>query len=50
MLFYGNILRANFFDVKNYKNRQNNGYLEPLRGFEIYFFGLYHPLIYLNLY
>ena len=31
MPFYGNIFRANFFDLKNSKNRQNNGDLEPLK-------------------
>ncbi len=25
MAFYGDILRANFFDLKNSRNRQNNG-------------------------
>jgi hypothetical protein len=39
MPFYGNILRANFFDLKNSINRQNNEYLEPLKGFGINFFG-----------
>ena len=36
---YGNILQANFFDLKNSKNRQINGKLEPLKGFEINFLG-----------
>jgi hypothetical protein len=45
---YGNILQANFFDLKNSNNRQINGKLEPLKGFEINFFGSYHPLIYFN--
>ena len=45
---YGNILQANFFDLKNSKNCQINGKLEPLKGCEITFFGSYHPLIYFN--
>ncbi len=49
MPFYGDILQANFFDLKNSKNRQNNGNLEPLKDFGINFFGSNHPLIYLNL-
>ncbi len=49
MSFYCNIFRANFFDLKNSINRQNNGNLEPLKGFGINFFGSNHPLIYLNL-
>ncbi len=47
MSLYGNILQANFFDLKNSKNRQINGDLEPQKGFGINFFGSYHPLIYL---
>ena len=43
MPFYGDIFRANFFDLKNSKNRQINGKLEPLKGFEINFFGSYTP-------
>jgi hypothetical protein len=31
MPFYGDIFRANFFDLKNSKNCQNNGHLEPLK-------------------
>jgi hypothetical protein len=46
---YGNILQANFFDLKNSINRQINGELEPLKGFGINFFGSYHPLIYFNI-
>ncbi len=38
MLFYGDIFRPNFFDLKNSKNRQNNGDLEPLKDFGINFF------------
>jgi hypothetical protein len=38
MPLYGDILRANFFDLKNSKNRQINGDLEPLKDFEINFF------------
>ena len=49
MSLYGDILQANFFDLKNSKNRQINGDLEPLKGFGINFFGSYHPLIYLSL-
>ena len=49
MPLYGDILQANFFDLKNSKNRQINGKLEPLKGFEINFFGSYHPLIYFNI-
>jgi hypothetical protein len=33
MHFYGDIFRANFFDLKNSIIRQNNGDLEPLKGF-----------------
>jgi hypothetical protein len=47
MSLYGDILQANFFDLKNSKNRQINGDLEPLKGFGINFFGSDHPLIYL---
>ncbi len=43
---YGDILQANFFDLKNSINRQINGNLEPLKGFGINFFGSYPPLIY----
>jgi hypothetical protein len=46
MPFYGDILRVNFFDLKNSINHQNNGYLEPLKGFGINFFWSNHPLIY----
>ena len=49
MPFYGDIFQANFFDLKNSINRQINGNLEPLRGFGINCFGLYHTLIYLNI-
>ncbi len=64
MPFSGNILRANFLDLKNSLNRQINGDLEPLKnslnrqingdleprkGFGINFFGSYYPLIYLNI-
>jgi hypothetical protein len=45
----GDILQANFFDLKNSINRKINGNLEPLKGFGIYFFWSYHPLIYLNI-
>ena len=38
MPFYGDIFRVNFFDLKNSKNRQNNGDLEPLKDFGINFF------------
>ena len=37
MPLYGDVLQANFFDLKNSKNRQINGKLEPLKGFEINF-------------
>ncbi len=47
MPLYGDILQANFFDLKNYINRQINGDLEPLKSFGIKFFGSYHLLIYL---
>ncbi len=46
MPLYGDILRLNFFDLKNSINRLINGDLEPLKGFWIHFLGLYHPLIY----
>ncbi len=49
MPLYGNILRANFFYLKNSINRQINGDLEPLKGFAINFLGSYHPLMYLNI-
>jgi hypothetical protein len=49
MSFDGDIFQANFFDQKNSINRQNNGDLEPLKGFGINFFRSNHPLIYLNL-
>jgi hypothetical protein len=47
MSLYGDILQANFFDLKNSKNGQINGDLEPLKGFGINFLGSYNPLIYL---
>jgi hypothetical protein len=43
MPFYGDILRANYFDFKNSINRQNNGDLEPLKGFGINFFSVKSP-------
>ncbi len=49
MSFHGDIFWANFFDLKNSINRQNNCDLEPLKGFGINFFRSNHPLIYLNL-
>ena len=49
MPFYGDIFRANFFDLKNSKNRQNNGDFEPLKDFGTNFFRSNHPLKYLNL-
>ncbi len=49
MPFYGDIFRANFIDLKNPINLQNNGDLELLKGFGINFFPSNHPLIYLNL-
>jgi hypothetical protein len=47
MPLYGDILRANFFDLKNSINPQINDDLEP--GFGINFCGSYHPLIYLKI-
>ncbi len=47
MSLSGDILQANFFDLKNSKNRQINAHLEPLKGFGINFFGSYYPLMYL---
>ncbi len=47
MLLDGDILQANFFDLKNSINCQINGDLEPLKGFGINFFRSYHPLIFL---
>ena len=44
MSLYGDILQENFFDLKNSKNRQINGDLEPLKGFGINFFGSYHSM------
>ena len=49
MRFYGDIFWANFFVLKNSKNRQNNGDLEPLKDFGINFFRSTRHLIYLNL-
>ncbi len=49
MPLYGDILQANFFDLKNSINRQINGDLENLKVFGINFFGLDHLLIYLNI-
>jgi hypothetical protein len=49
MLFYGDIFRVSFFDLKNSINCQNNGDLEPLKGFGINFFQSNHPLIYLKI-
>ncbi len=49
MPFYGDIFRANFFDLKNSKNRRNNGDLEPLKDFGTNFFRSNRPLKYLNL-
>jgi hypothetical protein len=49
MPLYGDILGANFCDLENSLNRQINGDLEPLKGLGIHFFGLYYPLIYLNI-
>ncbi len=49
MPFYGDSFRANFFDLKNSKNPQNDGDLEPLKDFGTNFFWSNRPLIYLNL-
>jgi hypothetical protein len=49
MPFYGDIFRANFFDLKILKKRQNNGDLEPLKDFGTKFFRSNRPLKYLNL-
>jgi hypothetical protein len=49
MPLYGDILWANFFDLKNSINRQINDNLEPLIGFGINFLGSYHSLIYFNI-
>jgi hypothetical protein len=43
MPFYGNIFWANFFDLKNSKNRQNNSDLEPLKDFGINFYSIKSP-------
>jgi hypothetical protein len=48
MPFYVDIFWTNFFDLKNLKNRQNNGDLEPLKDFGINFFRSNRPLIYLT--
>ena len=37
MPFYGDIFRANFFDLKNSKNPQNNSDLEPRRFWNQFF-------------
>ncbi len=47
--FYGDTFRASFFDLKNSIICQNNGDLDPLKGFDINFFRSNHPLIFLNL-
>ncbi len=47
MPLYGDILQANFCDLKNSINSHINGDLEPLKGFGINFLGSYHHLIYL---
>ena len=44
MPFYGDSFRANFFDLKNSKNRQNDGDLEPLKDFGTNFFRSNCPL------
>ncbi len=49
MPLYGDILRANFYDLKNSINRQIIGDLEPLKGFGINFFWSYHTLIYFKI-
>ncbi len=41
MPLYGDILQANFFDLKNSINRQINGDSEPPKGFGINFFVSY---------
>ncbi len=43
MHFYGDIFQANFLDLKNSIIRQNNGDLEPLKGFGINFFSVQSP-------
>jgi hypothetical protein len=43
MPLYGDILRANFFDLKNLMNCQINGILEPLKDFGINFFWVISP-------
>ncbi len=45
MPLYGDILCANFLDIKNSINHQINSDVEPLKGFGINFLGSYHPLI-----
>ncbi len=40
MPLFGDILRANFFDLKNSKNCQINSDLEPLKCLELIFLGL----------
>jgi hypothetical protein len=45
----GDILRANFFEIKNSINCRINGDLEPLKDIGINFLGSFHPLIYLNI-
>ncbi len=49
MPLYGDILGANFFYLKNARNRQINGDLELIKGFGINVFGSPHLLIYLNI-
>ncbi len=39
MPLHGDILKANFFDLKNSINSQINGNLESLKGFGINFLG-----------
>jgi hypothetical protein len=45
MPLYGDILQANFFDLKNSIDCQINGDLEPLKGFGINFFWVRSPSI-----
>ncbi len=49
MPLYGDILRANFFDLQNLIKCQIFGDLKPLKGFGINLFWSYQTLIYLKI-
>jgi hypothetical protein len=49
MPLYGDILQANFFDLKNSINRQISCDLEPLKGFGIIFWVISPSDVYISL-